>query len=112
MFDVVLVLNANASLFEDLLNLFNQLLRELGLFILLLKFILGLGEDFLVGSGLEGQSAVVGRHQDVVFDPAFNASLADVESVVGVVIQVHFFVLFLHSREVALKPLLAELHLI
>lgn len=86
MLDIVLAFDFDASLFKNLLDLFNQLLRELSLFILLLELVLGLGKNLLERGCLQGKSAIVGRHKDVIFDSAFNASLADVESIVGIVI--------------------------
>lgn len=69
-----------------MLDLFDQLLGELSLFVFLFELVFGLGEDLLVGSSLEGQGAVVGRYEDVVFNSALDAALADVEGIVGVII--------------------------
>lgn len=97
LFDIIFVFNAYASLFQDLLDLFNEFLRELSFFIFFLEFVIGLGENLLEGSSLEGEGAFIGRNQDVILDSAFDAALTNVEGVVRVVVQVHFFVLFLHS---------------
>lgn len=62
LFDIIFVFNAYASLFQDLLDLFNEFLRELSFFIFFLEFVIGLGENLLEGSSLEGEGAFIGRN--------------------------------------------------
>lgn len=111
-FYVSLCANRNRLFFENGLYLLNQLFGQFCLLVLLVKGVFGVRVYFVVGAGLQSESVIVCRDENVVFDSTFDAALSKVEGVVGIVIKVDFFVLLLHAREAVFDPLFAELYVL
>jgi hypothetical protein len=101
-FYVSLCANRNRLFFENGLYLLNQLFGQFCLLVLLVKGVFGVRVYFVVGAGLQSESVIVCRDENVVFDSTFDAALSKVEGVVGIVIKVDFFVFLLHAREAVL----------
>ena len=73
-----------APSFQYLLNLLNELLGEVSLFMILDRGA-GRSEYLFIGNGLQGECSVVGRNEDAVPETTLDAALSEEEGAAWIV---------------------------